>query len=72
MFYSAGVGSMGMGMPLGWHRRAAVTLVSQLPDDSADALLVLEAAKELVEKFLLNHADEVQQIASNVIPFGQG
>jgi hypothetical protein len=35
-----------------WHRRRAFMLASQLPDSTADALLVLEATKELVETFL--------------------
>lgn len=64
---------MGMGnAPLGWHRRAAIILVGQLPDSSADALLVLQAAKELVETFLVGHADKIEQTASNVIPFSTG
>lgn len=61
---------MGMGAPLGWHRRAAVILVGQLPDGTNDALLVLQAAKDLVEDFLVGHADEPENVASNVIPFG--
>lgn len=61
---------MGLGMPSGWHRRAAIILVGQLPDSQADALLVLEAAKELVETFL-GHEDKPQR-ATNVIPFGSG
>lgn len=62
---------MGMGMLLGWHRRAALTLASQLPDDPNEALLVLEAAKELVETFLIGHAEKVET-ASNIIPFRPG
>lgn len=62
---------MGMGMPLGWHRRAAIILAGQLPDNPTDALLVLQAAKELVDTFLIGHADKIEQ-ASNVIPFGSG
>ncbi len=34
------------------HRRAALQLVTQLPEAQADALLVLEAARDLVLKFL--------------------
>lgn len=34
------------------HRRAAVQVVAQLPETQSDALLILEAAKELVLKFL--------------------
>lgn len=62
---------MGIGMPLGWHRRAAIILAGQLPDNSADAILVLQATKELVETFLVGHAEKIEQ-ASNVIPFSSG
>jgi len=37
---------------MNWHRRRALMLATQLPDDIADARLVLEAANELVETFL--------------------
>lgn len=62
---------MDMGMPLGWHRRAAIILAGQLPDNPADALLVLKAAEELVKTFLAGHQDKPER-ASNVIPFGSG
>jgi hypothetical protein len=34
------------------HRRAALQIVAQLPETQADALLILEAAREFVLKFL--------------------
>lgn len=37
----------------GWHRRHAVMLASQLPEDTTDAKLVLQAVQELVETFLV-------------------
>ena len=37
---------------LPWHRRHAIHLASQLPDDTADALIVLRLAIELTEGFL--------------------
>jgi hypothetical protein len=37
---------------LPWHRRHAVMLASQLPEDTLDALIVLRLATELVEGFL--------------------
>jgi hypothetical protein len=58
-----------MGMPLQWHRRHAMTLVSQLPDNTSDALLVIEAMKALVEDFLVGVPDQ-QSSATNVLPFG--
>ncbi|KRR22279.1 hypothetical protein CQ13_29770 [Bradyrhizobium retamae] len=35
-----------------WHRRHAVILASQLPDNIEDARLVLDAVREVVEGFL--------------------
>lgn len=37
---------------LPWHRRHAVHVVSELPDDTDDALIVLKLAGELVADFL--------------------
>jgi hypothetical protein len=34
------------------HRRAAIQIVAQLPETQADALLILQAAREFVLKFL--------------------
>ena len=60
-----------MGTPLGWHRRQALVLASQLPDKQSDALLVLEAARELVERFLPDAAEDQGPLAANVLPFGK-
>jgi hypothetical protein len=35
-----------------WHRRHALTLASQLPENSADAMIVLEATMRLVREFI--------------------
>jgi hypothetical protein len=35
-----------------WHRRHAIQIAAQLPDNPQDALLVLEYARQLVEFFL--------------------
>lgn len=35
-----------------WHRRHALHLAAQLPENPEDALMVLDCARELVEKFL--------------------
>jgi hypothetical protein len=34
------------------HRRAAIQIAAQLPETQADALLILEAARDFVLKFL--------------------
>jgi len=34
------------------HRRAAIQIIAQLPETQADALLILEAARDFVLKFL--------------------
>ncbi len=39
-------------MPLKWHRRQAIVLASQLPDNKHDTLMVLQALQELVDTFL--------------------
>jgi hypothetical protein len=36
-----------------WQRRHAIHVVGELPDDPAEALIVLRLATELVEKFLI-------------------
>jgi hypothetical protein len=41
------------------HRRHAIQIVAQLPETQADALLVLEAARDFVLKFLAeDHLNE--------------
>lgn len=35
-----------------WHRRHAIQIVAQLPENPKDALQVLELARQLVEGFL--------------------
>ena len=42
-----------------FHRRAAIQIVAQLPETQADALLILEAAKDFVLKFLAE--DQVEE-----------
>ena len=35
-----------------WHRRHAIQIAAALPEDAEDALMVLELAKQLVERVL--------------------
>lgn len=58
-----------MGMPLSWHRRHALTLAGQLPENIEDARLVLEAISELVEDFLSKGEVPEPLRAKNVVPF---
>lgn len=62
-----------MEAPLQWHRRQAIVLASQLPDNTADALMVLQALQELVESFLVAHdislEPERSSLGANVLPF---
>jgi hypothetical protein len=39
-----------------WHRRHALQIAAQLPDDPKDALIVLDHARRLVEEFLRTDA----------------
>jgi len=61
-----------MGMPLGWHKRHAVMLASQLPEDSDDARMVLEALRELLDTFLVEGPETAPDLTSNVLPFVSG
>jgi hypothetical protein len=62
-----------MGMPLQWHRRHAIMLAGQLPENTADALIVIEAMNELVRSYLMAVPDEPATTAANVLPFaGKG
>jgi len=60
-----------MGIPLAWHRRHALTIAGQLPENLADARLVLEAVSELVEEFLIKSEAAEPERPTNVVPFGQ-
>ncbi len=40
------------------HRRAAIQIIAQLPETQADALLILEAARDFVLKFLAEDQEE--------------
>jgi hypothetical protein len=63
--------TVGMGMPLLWHRRQAMVIAGQLPENIEDARLILEAASELVETYLSKSGTEpALKIANNVLPFG--
>lgn len=48
-----------------WHRRQALALASQLPDNANDALLVIEATREIVERFLM--PKQVEPLPENVL-----
>jgi hypothetical protein len=39
-----------------WHRRHAVQLASQLPDDPEDAALIIAAVRRLLDGFLTDEA----------------
>ncbi len=60
---------MVMGKLQNWHRRQAIILAGQLPDNTVDALIVLAAAKELVETFLAEDNGRLATMATNVLPF---
>ncbi len=38
----------------GWRKRHAIQIVAQLPENTQDALMVLDLARELVERFLVD------------------
>jgi hypothetical protein len=55
--------------PLQWHRRHAITLAGQLPDNPDDMILVIAALQELVDKFLVDVPADPIQMSKNVVPF---
>jgi hypothetical protein len=65
-------GGLGMHKQLAWHRRHALMLASQLPEDPQEARMVLEALREIVERYLIQDEDEVPGKTSNVLPFASG
>jgi hypothetical protein len=50
-----------------WHRRQAIVLASQLPDNIEDARPVLEALREVVEGFLAPKATLEQRPSATVV-----
>jgi len=58
-----------MGMPVTWHRRQALMLAGQLPENIDDARLVLKALEELVETFLAYGEENRPDRPDNVLPF---
>lgn len=57
-----GAGVVMVGRVHGWHRRQAVQIVSQLPEATSDAVIVLELAKHLVEGFLAEPAAQPEAL----------
>lgn len=47
-------------------------LAAQLPENLADAKLVMEAIQELLDTFLAKAPAQATEIASNVLPFASG
>lgn len=58
-----------MGTPLAWHYRHAMHLAGQLPENPADARLVMQAVTELVDLVRTKVADQEPDKPSNVLPF---
>lgn len=56
-------------MPENWHRRQAIQIAAQLPDNPDDAILVLDLAKALVEDFLKPHKPPLGLVEADVLPF---
>jgi hypothetical protein len=58
-----------------WHKRHAIQIVAQLPENKNDALKVLAYAKELVEEFLHSESrltPRWEVIADNPKPHREG
>lgn len=61
-----------MAVPLLWHRRHAMIIAGQLPEDPVDAALVLQAVQELMDTFLNRAPAQEQKRPDNVLPFAAG
>ena len=62
-----------MSLPQAWHRRQALLLASQLPDNVDDARKIAEACLEIVEKFLeRGNEPENQPQLDNVVLLHSG
>lgn len=59
-------------MPQAWHRRQALLIGAQLPENPADARLVLEALSELLDTFMAEVPIKEHPRAKNVLPFVSG
>ena len=59
-----------MGMPNNWHRRQALVLAGQLPENQEDALLIIDALEEIVASYLFRGEDAPKAaVAANVLQF---
>lgn len=57
-----------MSTPLPWHRRHAIALAAQLPDDPEDGLTILMLTINVVAKFLREPSDESKAVpAPNIV-----
>jgi hypothetical protein len=61
-----------MEQPNNWHRRQAMMLASQLPEDIREAKLVVQAVRELLDTFMLEEPSKAVDRAKNVLPFTAG
>jgi len=55
-----------------WHRRQALILASQLPEDVTDAKLIVAAVKELLDTFMVEQSEKPIDRPNNVLPFASG
>jgi hypothetical protein len=54
-----------------WHRRHAVMLAGQLPDNPEDGLIILRLATRLVVDFLAEDDEPAQKPALTVVRIGE-
>jgi hypothetical protein len=62
--------TMPTAIPLAWHKRQAMALAGQLPENMNDARLVLVAMQDLVDNFMGQSSVQEGPRAANVLPFG--
>jgi hypothetical protein len=54
-----------------WHKRHAMILAGQLPDNQEDALIVLRLTTQLVTDFLA-HPEPAQKPTATIVRIGEG
>jgi hypothetical protein len=62
-----------------WHKRTALNLAAQLPEDPEDVRLILEKVRQIVEDFFTDQPSnaskdgqiEAAREGGNVVPFGR-
>lgn len=59
-----------MGPILAWHKKHALVIAGQLPENPQDVRAIMRAVQVLVDDFLEAELESQENDATNVLPFG--